>query len=175
MELLCLKSTPAGQAFMCPFGKEWRGPGARWTRGSESRLRAQVVARVQASCLGDSQDGPQRVGLAKREGRGKVVRAKTPTGEQSVAERDGRQDPGSLRGVSGEGDRLGAWPRGGLEPGGPGPSQTLCFRRRRGPGRGGWVWARGGGRGRLPFLLDKSGSSRELATCRDTLPKSSQL
>ena len=173
----CYVSSPHLQAkCLCARSrKNGEAPGLAGHGGSESRLRGQVVARVQASRLGDSQDGPQRVGLAKQEGLGKVVRAKTPTREQSIDERDGQQDLGSLRGVSGEGDRLGAWPRAGLEPGGPGPSQTLRFRRRRGPGRGGRVWASGGGRGRLPSLLDKSGSSRELATCRDTLPKSSQL
>lgn len=81
--------------------------------GSESRLRGQVVARVQASRLGDSQEGPQRVGLAKREGLGKVVRAKAPTREQGVAERGGRRGPGSRRVSVGKGT---GWRRGLGQP-----------------------------------------------------------
>ena len=135
------------------------------------------MAAVQASRLGDSRDGPRKVGLAKPEGLGKAVRVKADQGAWCCWE-GGRRGPGSLWGV-----RAGQWGRGqargmdsgSLEPSGPGPSQTLRFRRRRGPGMGGQVWAHGKGRGRLPFLLGKSGSSRELTTCRDTMPKSSQL
>ena len=82
----CYVSSPHLQAkCLCARSrKNGEAPGLAGHGGSESRLRGQVVARVQASRLGDSQDGPQRVGLANKRGWGRWFGRRRQPGSRAL-------------------------------------------------------------------------------------------
>lgn len=106
-------------------------------RGSlDTGVRVQAEARWWLRCRlpvwGTVETGHKRWGWQSQRGWGRRF-GRRPTREPGAAGRGGRRGPGSPWGV-----RAGQWGRGqargvdsgSLEPGGPGPSQTLRFRRR---------------------------------------------